>query len=214
MDAPHIEFTGYAIPDNMTDDEIKRYENSRKILNKDVFDYSVTGIPKRYYGVSFETHSNSTTNQVRDFSIKGKGVLIIEGSNGSGKTETLCAAFYERYIHGLTPGLYLSCKYTVCPMMRSSRSFAAKLNEMDTYEKFYNIPFLVLDEVGKGDDTVLEKTFVSNVISARYDNDLNTAIGTNMTIEELCSWLGEDISSRFHQTAIQCVLDGKDWRKE
>lgn len=178
------------------------------------FDYSVTGMPPRYYGVTFDKFPNAISDKVREFSLHGSGPIVLEGSNGTGKTVTLCASFYERYINGLTPGLYLSCKYTVCPMIRSSRSFAAKVNEMDMLLIYYNTPFLILDEVGKGDDKILERNFVSCVLSARYDRKLKTGIGTNMSTDELCTWLGEDINSRFHETAIALVLDGKDWRNK
>lgn len=182
-------------------------------INKN-FDWASIGIPKKYWNISLDDCSNSITDLVRDFVLgkTNKKVLVIEGPNGTGKTRTVSAAFTERLLSGLAAGKYISCKYTVCPMVRSSRSFSAKVNEIDLLNRFYNEPFLVLDEAGKGDDQCLEKVFDSNVISARYDNELPTVICTNETMGELCTYLGYDIEDRFRETALVLTLDGESWR--
>lgn len=178
-------------------------------------DFSVTKIPKKYYGVTFTTHANNITQQVKEFFTKGKlngkKILVIQGPNGTGKTETVCAGLNFRVLEGMS-GEYMSCKYTLCPALRSSRSFAAKQNEMEFFNHYYNIPFLVLDEAGKADNSELEKIFLANVISARYDNDLPLVIVTNMTMRELCDFLGKDIESRMRESASVLTLDGNDWR--
>lgn len=175
-------------------------------------DYSNINIPKRYWGVTFEKHPNNITEGVKKFATAKSGVLIIQGANGSGKTETACAMFTYRIEKRLRAGQYLNAKYEICPMIRSSRSYAAKQNELEVLRRYYNEPFLVIDEVGKGDNAEMEKQFLSQVLSARYDNELPTVIITNWTSKELSAFLGEDIRSRFFETAIIKTLTGDDWR--
>ena len=81
-----------------------------------------------------------------------------------------------------------------------------------TIRRFSKIPFVVFDEVGKGDDKNIEKGFISSIISARYDFVKPTILISNMSMVELCDWLGQDINSRFHETATVVTLEGKDYR--
>lgn len=176
------------------------------------FDLSQTEMPPRYYDASFTNMNTPEAQKVKEFCLSDNGVLVMEGTNGTGKTYLACSAINERIKHGKTGGFYVSCKYTVCPLVRSSRSYAAKETELDLIRRFSKIPFVVFDEVGKGDDKNIEKGFISSIISARYDFVKPTILISNMSMVELCDWLGQDISSRFHETATVVTLEGKDYR--
>lgn len=170
------------------------------------------GVPERFLDANFDNTSNRCSEAVKSFSELSRGILIIFGTNGTGKSRTACAGINNRIAKKLSPGRYISCNYEVCPLIRASRSFRADRNEYDTLKDFYTTPFLVLDEVGKGDDAVISKMFVTCVLAARYDNNLPTLITTNMNKEELSQFVGADISSRFKETAKVFVLDGADLR--
>lgn len=172
----------------------------------------ICGVPHKFISARFENTENRLSDKVRDFAEKGTGVFIITGSNGTGKTRIACCAINHRIDNYLRGGRYISCFYEVCPLIRSSRSFSAKVNEIDTLEEFYTTPFLVLDEVGKGDDNPIAKTFVTNVLAARYDNDLPTLITTNLVKSEFIDFIGSDITSRLQETAMFYNLDDKNWR--
>ena len=171
------------------------------------------GVPERFLEATFENTQNRCTERVKQFTDFSRGVLIINGTNGTGKSRTACSAINYRISKGIAAGKYISCNYQVCPLIRSSRSFRAEKNEYETLNEFYNTPFLILDEVGKGDDAVISKMFVSCVLSARYDNNLPTLITTNLSKQELCEFVGKDIQSRFFETATLIVLDGEDLRR-
>lgn len=191
-------------------------EQAKAMRSADDFpvDFSVTGIPKRYWGVTFDHHPNVITEALREFATTDDGILLIQGANGSGKTEAACAMFTYRASLGLFAGLYLNAKYQICPMIRSCRSYSSKQNEMTVMHRYYSAPFLVIDEVGKGDTADYERQFLSQVISARYDNLLPTVLISNFTTRELGDFLGEDIRSRFFETALIKTLNEKDWRQE
>ncbi len=171
------------------------------------------GVPERFLNATFENTENRCSERVKNFVQFGRGVLILNGTNGTGKSRTACAAINYRISTGLNSGKYISCNYHVCPLIRSSRSFKADRSEYDTLLEFYTTPFLVLDELGKGDDSVISKMFVSCVLAARYDNNLPTLITTNLTKQELREFVGKDIQSRFFETATIATLDGEDFRK-
>lgn len=170
------------------------------------------GVPERFLDATFENTQNRCTQRVKDFTQFARGVLILQGTNGTGKSRTACAAINYRLTNGMAPGMYISCNYQVCPLIRSSRSFRADKNELQVLTEYYTTPFLILDEVGKGDDSVISKMFVTCVLAARYDNNLPTLITTNLTKQELAEFVGKDITSRFVETATVAILDGEDLR--
>lgn len=183
--------------------------------NQNPYDYSYTGMPKRYWGADFSQYPTPYTQRLQDFALgkSDKIFMVLEGMNGTGKSYNACSCIGMRIKNGFAAGSYLSCKYTLGPMIRSSKLTTGERNEMDTYRFYYNSPFTVLDEVGKCDDERLEKVFDSNLISACYDNNNRILITTNFTMNELCKWLGEDINSRFYQCAEVLTINEQDYRK-
>lgn len=175
--------------------------------------YDRARVPKRFRGVTFETHPNVTTEKVKAFCTKkGGGVLLLIGPVGTGKTETACCSFWERAKHGLPAGEYLNVGTEMCPMYRASRLSTSAMTEWQFFEHFHNLPFLVLDEAGHGDDPEIEKRVLLNLLESCYDNDTKIVITTNMAMPEFCKFVGTRVTDRLHQTAEICVLDGKSWR--
>ena len=154
-----------------------------------------------------------------DFATKpvSDAVLILSGGVGTGKTSRLCGAMHERAVLGMSAGKYLSCR-TLCAKIRTSKSFSARINEEELYEMYSKTPFLVIDEFGRGDDEKLELQFISTVLALRYDNNLRTAIGTNLSLGNVKNVLanngaGEDLVDRLSSVLIPMVLDGNSLRK-
>lgn len=171
-----------------------------------------SNVPMKFTSVTFENTESPLADRIKDFALNGKGVLIMQGGNGTGKTRLACCAINERILSQINGGRYISCFYEVCPLIRSSRSFRAEKNEVQVLNDFFTTPFLVLDEVGKGDDSVISKMFVSTVLAARYDNELPTLITTNLEKQEFIEFVGKDIESRLHEIATMWTLDGQDRR--
>lgn len=183
------------------------------------FEWEESGVPARYRGLMLDDCPAEAADKVRKFCTgNGTDVLVITGGNGTAKTAVASASFTERDVNGLEVGLYLSCKYQLCPMFRSSRLTSFGMSEYDLYRKYYETPYLVMDEYGKGDDERLEKAVVRNILSARYDRGLLTALVTNFTMKEITGdsdvGLGNDIASRLRETATVFVMDGADWRAD
>lgn len=195
------------IPENQDIDVIQEKTNNITIFMK------TAKVPLRFLSASFQNTQNNICDSVKKFSENGNGICVITGGNGTGKTRTAACAIRNRIDNGLTAGKFISCKYEVCPLIRSSRSFKAEHSEQQILESFYKTPFLVIDEAGRGDDQTISKSFLVNVLSARYDNELPTLITTNFLIQDLCNFLGQDVTSRFFETAEVLNLSGDDRRK-
>ncbi|MCQ2598470.1 MAG: ATP-binding protein [Treponema sp.] len=177
--------------------------------------YDRVRMPKRFRGVTFNTHPNEATERVKKFCTKkGGGVLMLVGPVGTGKTETACCSFYERAKLGLNAGEYLNVKRELCPMYRSSRLTTSTITEWQFFEHLYNLPFLILDEVGQGDNQDIERLVVTNILSACYDNDTKVIITSNMTTRQFCEFMGDRIHDRLRQVAEEVILNGKSWRVE
>lgn len=196
-------------------DSVQEFTEINESVCRPAMDWTATNAPMKYWGTNLSVHPNPITERVRKFcSVDGPGVLLVQGPNGTGKTETLCASMTERFNLGLDPGLYLSCFYQLCPQFRSAKSFSSSATEWDLYRTYYTTPYLILDEPGKGDDKVLEKAVVRNILAARYDNGVKTAICMNWNARELVEWLDNDMASRFREKCVVVSLDGEDWRKK
>ena len=64
-------------------------------------------------------------------------------------------------------------------------------------------PFLCLDEVGSCTNKMEEAAFLTNLLSARFDNCLPTWIATNMTPIEFKAYLcGVDIHGKSHEELV------------
>ena len=171
-----------------------------------------TNIPEKFINASFG--DSEIDKKIIDFcEEKLKYItMILIGDFGRGKSYAACASMINRLNNGLNAGKYISCKYEVCPLIRTSRNFKSSMQEFDILKKYYTIPYLVLDEIGQGDDAQIEKVFDANVLSARYDNGKRTVITTNMDMNELCDFLGGSLKSRFKETAIPIYFNGIDIR--
>lgn len=181
-------------------------------------DWENTGAPRRYWSVRLDECPDGPADKMRQFCAgNGTDVMVITGGNGTAKTKTVSASFQERADNGLEPGLYLTCAYQLCPMFRSSRLAGFGTSEYELYKRYYDAPYLVIDEYGKGDDIRLVKSVTRNILAARYDRGLLTCLVTNLTMQELVSddecGLGADMRSRLRETATVVVMDGEDWRE-
>lgn len=196
--------------------DVDRLEQEMVMKRLRSFNWADAGVPAKYRGVRLSLHPNAVTQDVMDFCL-GKTEqkwLVVQGGNGTGKTETLCASMSERLVNGLTPGMYLSCRYQVCPMFAESRSFSSANSTWGLYKRLYDQQYLVIDEPMKGEDPVLERTVLRNIFAAGYDNGQRIAVAMNGTVGEFLQWMGEDIRSRFKELCKVVVLSGDDWRAQ
>jgi|WetSurMetagenome_2_1015567.scaffolds.fasta_scaffold01488_13 DNA replication protein DnaC len=193
------------------DNIIDNIDNDEKLFDKELF-INQTNIPEKF--INAKLGNSDIDKKIIEFCEEKSSyiTMVFIGDFGRGKSYSACASMIHRINRSKQAGLYISCKYEVCPLIRTSRNFRSNTQEYDILKKYYTAPYLVLDEMGQGDDSQIEKVFDSNVLSARYDNGKNTIITTNMDMNELCDFLGGSLKSRFKETAIPVYFGGIDKR--
>jgi DNA replication protein DnaC len=198
-------------PSFKAEDLLDIKQNCDTVFNATSF-IEQTNIPEKFINAHLE--DSETDKVIREFcEEKSKYItLVLIGDFGRGKSYSACASMINRSKLGMNAGKYISCKYEVCPLIRTSRNFKSSVQEYDILKEYYTIPYLVLDEIGQGDDAQIEKVFDSNIISARYDNEKRTVITTNMDMNEICTFLGGSLKSRFKETAVPVYFNGIDRR--
>lgn len=154
-------------------------------------------IPKRFAKTRLGDFSVPFLDEVKDLTSKKNSgaLLVVSGPAGTGKSTFLTAMQHERAINGVGAGEYL-VSHIIVPMIRASRSFAAKENEFELIQKYAKLPLVVFDELGASEDPKLEASFFRTVFALRYDNMLDTYVGTNLDAAGLKEFvaMGNNIS--------------------
>lgn len=173
-DIPEEELTEETFEyDTVSDDEVYTILKAANISGN---------IPLRYSNCRLSDYKYSFANDLWDFIKNPRDrVLLLSSSVGCGKTTILSAIMHERAILGLSAGLYFN-DLTLSSMLRTCRSFSAKESEYDLIQRLATVDFLAIDEFGVDKNLDEESEFISTVLRLRYDNNLPTAIATNLTI--------------------------------
>ncbi len=139
-------------------------------------------IPKRFWDASFAKYPSPISEKARELCLKKNSdtIFIIYGSIGRGKTTTLCSAIHARAYEGVGSSYYFTIR-NLEMKLRKCRTFGTDEDEESFIRFLSEVPFLCIDEVGTCSNRVDEISFLSTVISARYDNCLPTWLATNLT---------------------------------
>lgn len=196
------------LPEQLNETELK---NDNAIVSELKQANVISNVPSRFSLTTFKDLNQSFIPQVKSFCLQtiSDKVFLLFGKVGLGKTSAMIAAIHERRLNGLDSGYYFSNRFLM-PKLRTSRSFSAKENEEQLYQKFSTVSFLCLDEVGTVPNVAEEREFLNTVIAARFDNMLPTFIATNLTpFEFKCLIAGLDAKSmtRDEQIKRNATLD-------
>lgn len=183
------------------------------------------GIPKRYYGVSFEKFSrDGCPETVRDMATKaylytthmkenaeeGKGLLFF-GEVGRMKTTLAVCVAKEAIKQGLGV-FFISMPELLDTMISMSRNRDS--TELQKFEKkIKNVTFLILDDFGAEypKDWVLNK--VDAIITHRYNEMKPVIITTNMLPDEIKERYVQRVYDRLRSTSQILGTYGDSLRK-
>jgi len=196
----------------------EEYNNCGKDVESLIANCNENGNVPPIFAKSRFTDFDIDSSKIKDFCLDktSQRTLMMFGAVGVGKSSCMAASMHERAVNGLDSGLYCSMRI-LKPMIMTSRSFTAKESEMDLYNRFCNVKFLCLDEVGRCPDSQLEWEFLSIVLPFRYDNMLRTEIATNMDSRSFNNFIeangkGADIWDRLCADGMPIQLDGESRR--
>lgn len=189
---------------------VKFEEDKKKFLadsKKSNYDnYMIaSGIPKKFMAVQAKEDGRS---------------LFVTGSFGTGKTHYAISAM-KNYIDNLPdtcfvkPFSKLPSFITVPDLLLKIRSvFSLQKCEDEIVDKYANVPLLVLDDLGaeKTTDFALQTLYI--ILNRRDNEQLQTIITSNLTLDEVKDRLGDRIASRVAGMCHIVKIAGKDRRLE
>lgn len=149
-----------------------------------------------------------------------KESCYVTGACGTGKTHLAISAlkYFVQQIpcHQFVTIMddYINAIFITVPelLMKIRSCFSLDKCEETIVNKYSNVPFLVLDDLGveKGSEWALQTLYI--IINNRYSNCLQTVITSNFSIEEIGIKLGDRIASRIAGMCDVVELTGTDRR--
>lgn len=154
---------------------------------------------------------------VQDLIETGRGKIIMLGSNGAGKT--MLASIACKYLGGK-----IYTMYEISAMIRQSYTQKAEKSELEIVYELSELPFLVIDEIGRVASSEAVQNWFSFILDKRHANGKPTIIIGNLHFKKDCeskgcskcfeNYFDNDILSRFHEETTVINIKSPDGRKE
>ena len=187
------------------------------------------GVPKRYTSKTikdFKDYGSKELKSIKDFCVsyinnihenfeENRGIFFF-GSNGVGKSFLssiiLKEAYRNRYsCRRVTFSAYISY-YTESWSVKDKDD--RDVLEVDFYEKYKGVEFLVLEEVGKEIDSKVATPILEDLLRYREEHGLVTIICSNITPKEVEQKYGASIMSVIKGCMTPIKIVSKDKRQE
>lgn len=127
---------------------------------------------------------------------KGRDLIFI-GSAGTGKTYAACGIINYLLDHGHRAAYTTASDFLL--RLRNTYQQARVESEQEVYQALLDPELLVLDEVGRQNDSAHSASSLFNLLDKRYREVKPTVIITNMPKEQLVDFFGEALTSRLRQ---------------
>ena len=194
-------------------------------LNPDLIRF---GVPKKYLGCSFDNYIEKAGKYKTECQKYLAGGMVLTGNTGCGKTHLAVAIVKKIHSDEITRLLNMTRKpgYAYYPgkkcfvsipdlllEIRMTYDKKSSLSEADIIEKYTNVPFLILDDLGSEKTSEFSITTLYLIIDRRDREEMSTIITTNLTNEEIEKTMNARIASRMAgMKNIKINMD--DYRKK
>jgi len=206
-------------------EEQKRQEESKRIqAEREKADrikrLTDLNIGERLWNESFETF-DAYTDELKhhleicmEFADNPQGrKLVMLGNNGTGKNH-LAASILK-----VTGGVIYKI-YQISSMARQAQS---EFREQEFYDKLCKAEMLVIDEIGRTNNSAFETNWFSYVFDKRHENLKPIVLISNKHLKESCpskggcpdcfqNWVGNDVLSRIIEDGLVMEFTGEDYR--
>jgi len=197
-------------------DECKRMEQKKKALRLEALIQS-SGMKESYRGKTFDNFTIDKYNQkayeicknyADKFSPTSGNLFLFSDKPGTGKTHLACAITND-LIKKFTVSLFV-----VVPELMNEMSAKVSRNEdiFGVVQEIMDVPFLVLDDLGKEKITDWRKEQLYIIINDRVASNKPMVITTNCSLKELEKRLDPATVSRIVENAQIIELSGPDRR--
>lgn len=200
-------------------------ENLKKIeeLEKQqlIEKYKESNIEQEYWNKDLDDYKPESESQkkalfvVKELLDAKIGKVILLGSNGVGKTMLGSCAVKKM-------GGKIYSMYEISTMIRQSYTGKGK-TELEIVKELADIPFLVIDELGRTKGSDAELNWLSYVLDKRHTRNKPFMLLSNTHLLTKCpehgcsmcfeNYLNNDILSRLRQNSKMVIVDGEDFRR-
>lgn len=207
--------------------QIKFLQKQRVLTDKD---YLLSEIPSRYRGdlvsldlisgdLPYKKHIEKYLSLLEQMAQKGIGLYLF-GSLGSGKTSI------GAYILNQVMAYGCSCHFVTADTFKkeicynfNKKRYDTGIGEISILDRYRNVHFLLLDDLGAENPDVRSKTEIESLIRYRYNNLKPTIITSNLDSKKdsnihLESVYDKPLCSILKESTIALKITGIDWRKD
>lgn len=195
--------------------EMEREANIKHCIN--------CNVEPEYYDLTLddyvaETESQNTAKNAAKKLLKRElSKLVLVGSFGTGKT--MLGSILAKSMNGK-----IYTMYEISTMIRNSYTANAKKTELEIVNELATIPFLVIDEVGRTNNSNAERDWLSYILDKRHARRLPFVLLGNGHLRRNCpnkgcdkcfeNYMNGDVISRLRQNSEVINIIGKDFRNE
>lgn len=198
-------------------DAREKWESDRRAML-----HKIARIPHKYQGATFKPH-NTAHRDARGLAKSffdavveaGRGggwrVLMLIGEPGTGKTLMACE-IAERLIEKAL----MSARYvTAMQMLAEIKSAYGQEGKTEAGEiqKFADYDLLIVDEIDRMRGTDNDRLLLEEVVNCRYNDERPMLVISNKLRDQLTEYVGDRVSSRFHERGLVVSFDWPDFRK-
>ncbi len=203
---PDFKFKDYYCESCLEEKEKEDLQEQKKKEQKKVADLRsdrqrdfLEKLPPRYYGIMDSKKSESENNS---------SCTIFYGGFGTGKTWRAYKIAYDLYLSSKIDGY----KHITEVGMINEIKAGFNNNTFDSrVESFKNVDLLIVDEMGKNNDSDFNKAQIFEILNHRYDWEKKTILICNCEEKkELYEILSDAILDRFREEII--LMDGESRR--
>ena len=146
------------------------------------------------------------------FSGSLKRNFVLLGNCGTGKTHLACAVGMEAIRQGKTV-LFATASEIIRRVQAAHKSTSE--TEWDLMNTFADLDLLIVDEVGVQYNTESANRIITEIVNARYNNELPTIFISNLDKQAFQAVMGDRAMSRMQEDGcVPFVCDWQDCRTQ
>ena len=158
------------------------------------------GIDRRYWGATLDTFKTAPgKNAALAFARAWDGAesVVLWGDVGRGKTHLGCGLLLVN-LEQSRPARFVSVAQLM-DELKARFDDDAKEQSQAYFDRIANQPVLMLDDLGKEQDTPWTRERMSTLLDRRYRGQLTTIITTNLTHAEVAARYGTHLADRLYE---------------
>lgn len=140
-------------------------------------------------------------------------IVMMIGRSGIGKTHLAVSCLKNQIRKNVEVG-YIK-QTALIRQLKAAQCFKAKKDLIELHEVYSRLPFLVIDEVGRGTRGDYETIEFFDILADRLDNNVKTLLISNMSTTVFKEYFEDNLLSRIAKNGVViAVNDAEDYRRK